>query len=155
MEVTVGNQRVLLQGGPHLSESELTKSGLRRLVSRNVVAYFCHLRSENPEPREPMAVPELKEVLNEFKDILAEPTELPPEKITNHRIKLLPGSEPVNVHPYRYPHYQKSEIEKLTMEMLNQSLIRHSVSPFSSPVLLVKKRTAVGASVSIIGHLMQ
>ncbi|XP_062104440.1 uncharacterized protein LOC133815643 [Humulus lupulus] len=79
----------------------------------------------------------------EVKDIYrlsAEPDQLPPHRGTDHRIFLQPDSTPVNVRPYRYPYFQKDLIEQLVKEMLAVGFIRPSTSPYSSPILLVKKK---------------
>ena len=57
----------------------------------------------------------------------------------DHRIHLLPGTAPIAVRPYRYPQLQKDELERQCAAMLAQGIIRPSTSPFSTPVLLVRK----------------
>jgi len=52
----------------------------------------------------------------------------------------LSGSQPVKVKPYRYPHSQKEEIERLVSGLLDEGIIQPSKSPFSSPIILVKKK---------------
>lgn len=83
--------------------------------------------------------PELKNMLSRFKDDFEEPSGLPPLRNQDHRISLMAGSGPVCVKPYRYPHYQKAEIERPVKDMLSTGVIRPSNSPYSSPVILVKK----------------
>ena len=58
----------------------------------------------------------------------------------SNKIHLLPHSEPVSIHPYRYTYFQKIEIKCQVNELMSVSLIQLSCSPFSSPVLLVKKK---------------
>lgn len=48
-----------------------------------------------------------------------------------------PGTGPVVVRPYSYPHFQKDEIERQCNKQ--QGIVWPSRSLFSSPVLLVKK----------------
>jgi len=77
-------------------------------------------------------------------DIFSDPTSLPPQRERDHLIHLIPGANPVNVGPYRYPQFQKNEIEKLISKMLDKGTIKPaSLSPYSSPVLLIKKRMVV------------
>lgn len=69
-----------------------------------------------------------------------EPTGLPPSRVFDHSIPLLPGAQLVNLRPYRYNPAQKDEIERQVVDMLRQGVIQSSSSPFSSPVLLVQKK---------------
>ena len=65
---------------------------------------------------------------------------LPPVKSHDHKTVLKDGTNPVLVRPYRYPLFQKNAIEELVNEMLKKGVIRPSSSPFSAPVVLVKKK---------------
>ncbi|KAI9182262.1 hypothetical protein LWI28_023696 [Acer negundo] len=61
----------------------------------------------------------LQQLLEKFRDVFDEPNSLPPSRTHDHKVPLIPGSGPVCVKPYRYPYYQKSEIERLVAEMLS------------------------------------
>ncbi|KAH9666823.1 hypothetical protein KPL70_020805 [Citrus sinensis] len=56
-------------------------------------------------------------LLQQYKHLFLQPSSLPPHRTIDHKIHLLPNTAPVNVRPYRYPHFQKSEMEKLIREM--------------------------------------
>lgn len=49
--------------------------------------------------------PELQQLLEVFQGLFAEPQGLLPVRPQDHKIQLCEGSSPVNVHPYKYPHY--------------------------------------------------
>lgn len=84
--------------------------------------------------------PRLQTLLTKYHHIFSEPSTLPPRRLTDHTIPLLTNASPVNVRPYRYPHSQKLEIEAQVTKLLSTGWIQPSTSPFSSPVLLLKKK---------------
>lgn len=69
-----------------------------------------------------------------------EPRGLPPDREMVHWIPLKEGTDPVNARPYRYPHLMKGEIENQVAKMLRTGIIRPSTGPYSSLVILVKKK---------------
>jgi len=84
--------------------------------------------------------PELAMIIQQYNNVFEKPHGLPPIRSHDHTIPLMPGSTPVKVRPYHYPYSQKIEIEQIIAEMLSEGIIQPSSSPFSSPVLLVKKK---------------
>lgn len=84
--------------------------------------------------------PELQALLLKYGNVFEMPSGLPPSRAFDHSIPLVPEATPIKIKPYRYPHSQKTEIESMVTEMLREGLIEPSTSPFSSPVLLVRKK---------------
>lgn len=83
---------------------------------------------------------DLHKVLKQYAPLFEAPTALPPHRAHDHKIILKEGASPINVRPYRYPASQKDEIEKTIAEMLKSGVIRPSVSSFSSPIVMVKRK---------------
>ena len=78
-------------------------------------------------------------LLLDYKSVFATPEGLPPLRDHEHPITLKEGTQAVSQRLYRYPYYQKNEIENIVKELLSVGFIRNSSSPFASPVLLIRK----------------
>jgi hypothetical protein len=83
---------------------------------------------------------DIEDLLQQFGDVFAEPTELPPSCDCDHRIPLVDNAQPPQVRPYRIPHKKKYELEKQIKHLLESKMIKPSHSPYASPVILVKKK---------------
>lgn len=82
----------------------------------------------------------IEDLLNEYKQVFEEPTNLPPVRGKEYAIMLKSATCHLSVRPYRYPHCHKEEMEEMVKQILESGIIRPSHSPFGSPVLLVKKK---------------
>ena len=68
------------------------------------------------------------------------PTEVPPCRNVEHRIKLVPRANPITQPPYQMSIKEETKVRKVVDEYLSKGLIRSNFSPFASPTLLVKKK---------------
>ncbi|XP_051122326.1 uncharacterized protein LOC127245468 [Andrographis paniculata] len=144
MSFKVDGVPTTLQGDPALNRSPVAI----RSMLRTTQAEFCAivvdptwclmLRKEGAATSQTNAA--LETLLKTYEKVFGEPTELPPTISVYHHIILQDGAKPISVRPYCYRHVQKDEIEKLMEDILCAGIIRPSLSPFSSPVLLVKKK---------------
>ncbi|RWR84947.1 Ty3/gypsy retrotransposon protein [Cinnamomum micranthum f. kanehirae] len=128
-----------LKGIPASNSKLVDPDKLAKQLPNSAQAFAIQLLSMGA-PITPLLDPQMQLLLEDFDDIFLEPQGLSPNRTHDHAIPLIEGTPPVNVKPYRYPFFQKSEIEKIISEMLKDGIIRPTTSPFSSPVLLVKKK---------------
>lgn len=117
---------------------------LQGLLPDNADHLLLHIASVDSETASadhaaPMP-PSVSLLIEEFEDLFQPPTSLPPSRACNHEIPLVPGAQPVFIRPYRYSPKLKDEIEHQVHDMLSQGIIQPSASPFSSPMLLVRKK---------------
>ncbi|KFK22601.1 hypothetical protein AALP_AAs54367U000800 [Arabis alpina] len=138
----VGEEEVELRGDPSLCCSPISMKGLWKALDREgqgVIIEFGGLQTEGQ--RRERAVPGvLQGVISEFASVFEEPQGLPPCRGKKHAIVLETGASPVSVRPFHYPQVQREELQKQVATMLAAGIIKESTSPFSSPVLLVKKK---------------
>ncbi|GJV20764.1 hypothetical protein Tco_1369784 [Tanacetum coccineum] len=148
MEFMLVNTTYTLKGDESLRMKRISLHHMHALLKSDDVYGIYELYNvtkeaeevESPPGDTDTKPPDITQLLDRFGPLFQVPTTLPPHRAVDHRIHLLPNTKHVNVRPYRYPHYQKGEMEKLVNEMLEQGIIRFSQSPFASLVLLVKKK---------------
>ena len=105
--------------------------------SNNVTAMFKCLPSPNLTTSENNR---LNSILGQFTDIFA-PSSVDLGRTTVIRHHIDTGdARPIKQPPYRVSHSQKNEIESQIGTMLDQGIIKVSSSPWSSPIVLVKKK---------------
>ncbi|XP_028056715.1 uncharacterized protein LOC114260736 [Camellia sinensis] len=142
MEFHLNGRKHVLRGGKRNELKVLSPEKMQKLLHKQPQGAIAQLYLLQADclVREEKTPLDLAALLSNFADIFQERKDLPPPRSHDHCIPLKPGTEPTNVRPYRYPYFQKTEIEKQVKDMLTSGLIRPSVSPYSSPVLLVKKK---------------
>lgn len=80
-------------------------------------------------------------ILSEFPDVFPkELPGLPPRRELDLTIELKPGTEPISKTPYRMTAPELQELQIQLKELLDVGHIRPSVSPWSAPVIFVKKK---------------
>ncbi|KAA0032313.1 Transposon Ty3-I Gag-Pol polyprotein [Cucumis melo var. makuwa] len=112
-------RQICIKGDPSLTKARISLKSMCKSWNDNDEGYFIECRAI---------------------EVTKSPETLPPKREIEHHICLKEGTDPINVRPYRYGFHQKAEMEKLVEEMLTSGIIRPSKSPYSSPVLLVKKK---------------
>ncbi|KAL1555207.1 hypothetical protein AAHA92_15677 [Salvia divinorum] len=139
--------RVCLRISPSLPRQVSSHSFAAIMSHQGVAEMFelVHCPVTLAEPDSAMSFPPelptaVLSALEAHSSVFQVPSGMPPARTFDHRIHLLPNSKPANVRPYRYPYFQKNEIERQVREMLDSGIIRPSQSPFSSPVLLIRKK---------------
>lgn len=133
------------QSNPSVERAEFHQ--LQRLIHVDAVEQMFFLQFElqdttpNPLSELPPDIPtDLRDLLCQYHHVFLTPKELPPQRVQDHKIVLKEGTGPVKVRLYRYPYIQKDAIETMVQELLHDGFIQPSGSPFSAPVILVKKK---------------
>ncbi|XP_022636349.1 uncharacterized protein LOC111241659 [Vigna radiata var. radiata] len=147
MRFGVANEKITIRGDPALSRQLVEPRELWKIVDGDSWALVWELGVVEQETRGEVAhdltevqVVELRAVLQAHGCVFQEREGLPPRRNLEHRIVLKEGTNPINVRLYRYPYLMKEEIEKQVADMLKAGIIRPSQSPYSSLVILVKKK---------------
>ena len=85
---------------------------------------------------------ECQALLQEYDDVFPNdlPAELPPPRSVDHKIELLPGSEPPFKPTYRTSGPESDEMKKQIGDLLEKGYIQPSKSPYGAPVLFAKKK---------------
>lgn len=137
---------VKLRGDRENVIHDVTHHQLRHMIQSKGVSALFHIRLTEPDlpsnqtTRTSTQLLDIDLLLQRYVGLFQNPSTLPPTRQINLTINLVPNLAPIRVRPYRYPHFLKQEIELQVTNMLRSGIIRLSQSPFSSPILLVKKR---------------
>src|SRR5262249_12550555 len=117
----------------------VSRSQLQHLIRQGAEIFEVQI----DQPKDDHAIaPEFRKLIAEFPEVFPAdlPKELPPRRAVDHRIDIVPGSEPPSRPAYRLSPPEAEEMDKQIKDLLAHGYIRPSVSPYGAPVLFVRKK---------------
>lgn len=117
----------------------ISSAELQQAEQTGALWYFVQVYAVDQQTLK-VVPPVIEQLVSFYAELFQEPKGLPPKRLYDHKIPLLPGATPAKLRPYRYNPMQKTEIEKQVADLIKQGLLQLSASPFVAPALLVKKK---------------
>jgi hypothetical protein len=125
------------QGITRISPKIISSHCMEKLLKKGHSGVITQIHAIQ-ETETPSILQDLQAILSKHQLVFSTPQGLPPSHgVHDHSIPLVPGSLPPNIRLYHHPFSQKNEIEKMVQELLNACIIHPSMSPYSSPMVMV------------------
>ena len=108
-----------------------------RLLRQGCEAFLASVVASSEQTAELGDIP----IVRDFPDVFLEDLlGLPPERVVEFTIDLVPDSRPISIPPYRLDPLELKELYTQLQELAEKGFIRPSSSPWGAPVLFVKKK---------------
>jgi len=124
MKFSVEGKEVELRGIARKPGKIISYNGMTKLLKKEQRGVIVQLCSLDVSTLQSSISPHLQKVLDNHSKVFETPKSLPPIHDHDHAIHLILGSVPPNIRPYIYPYAQKSEIERMVVEMLEAGIIQ-------------------------------
>ena len=118
----------------HSLINAMTASKMLQKGCQGYLAFVVDRRQEGTRLED---IPIVKEFPDVFPDDISG---LPPDRVIEFVIELIPGTELISIPPYRMAPAELKELKAQLEEFLSKGFIRPSTSPWGAPVLFIKKK---------------
>ena len=109
----------------------------KRLLHKDYESYLAHVVETSTSEVTLRSVSVVQEFSNVFPENLLG---LPPDRELEFGIEIFPRSTPISIPPYRMTPTELKELKTQLQDLVDKGFIRPSVSPWSAPLLFVKKK---------------
>jgi hypothetical protein len=116
-------------------KSLISASTFSRQIRRGTEASALLLNPENSGPSLPPSDPQIKEILEEFKDVFPDelPNGLPPTRSQDFKIELVPGAAPIKKVLYRLSAKETEELRSQLHDLLEKGFCPTKLQPLGFP----------------------
>nr|GFB18818.1 putative reverse transcriptase domain-containing protein [Tanacetum cinerariifolium] len=112
-----------------------------KYVKKGFPIFLAHITTKEVEDKSEEKRLEDVPIVRDFPEVFPEDLSgLPPTRLVEFKIDLVPGAAPVAWAPYRLAPSEMKELAEQLKELSDKVFIRPSSSPWGAPVLFVKKK---------------
>ena len=108
----------MLQGEESKGAEFVSQEKVQKCNTNNSSSFLLQTFYIAPATNGDYTSSQIQNLMDIYANVFEEPDGFPPPRSHDHHIPLLPEGKLIRVHLYRYPNYQKTEIEQLVCALL-------------------------------------
>ncbi|XP_024965110.1 uncharacterized protein LOC112505432 [Cynara cardunculus var. scolymus] len=131
MRFKKGGETLTLKGNPTLDRSLVSLKLMMKTLRNEGQGVLIELENVEAENKGSKTLSNnMEKLIKEYEAVFCISDGLPPKRGREHGIVLKQGVEPINVRPYRYPQYQKDEIENCLTDKRKLSFVNRTIEQY-------------------------